>query len=257
MPQPISISILIFFIFLALQGFAQNSGNEYYSIADKQWKKGDFEKAIEFYSLGINANDNSKGRNFYGRAYCYWKLQEFELAKNDANSILETESQNPRWLNSYTYELKALIAYVQDDLDLELIFWQEALIYKPSDIKLMNAVGITLIEQGRNIEGIEMLNQVIEIDTTYSFAFVNRAFGLIKIGADQSAIPNLKRSYELDSENPFLYRVLFNYYNSLGSDHIACALLEIALRKDMVGYGNFKDIEKLEELFVSHCTTTR
>jgi len=220
-------------------------------------KKGDLERAIELYTGGIEANDEYKGRNLYGRAYCHKKLHEFELAKADANAVLEMKSQNPTWLNSYAYWLKANTAYIQGDPKSEIVFYRAALGYLPTNLKLMNAMGLALIEQGKYLEGIEMLDQVIQQDEMYSFALNNRALGSVMIGDYESALLDLKRSFDLDKENPYLYKGLFWYYYMVGSEQIACDLLQTAMEKDMKEYGNFKDTEELEQLFASHCTSTR
>ncbi|GJM36555.1 MAG: TPR repeat-containing protein YrrB [Saprospiraceae bacterium] len=215
--------------------------------------KGDYEKAIEAFSYGIELNDIAKSVNYYGRAYSHFELKNFNEAKSDIGKSLETETLNKENINSDIYWLKGMIAAAEGNKQLEIKSYEKAIEYAPENLWLKTTLGLALIENNESKKAIEILTTVIEKNTQDAYAFNNRALALIKVGKLEMAKSDLDESKKLDSQNPFLYKNYFLYYKEKNDLQNACQAIEEALKKDMSEYGEENDTKGLKKLKNEFC----
>ena len=216
-------------------------------------EKGDYEKAIEIFSRGIEFNDIAKSINYYGRAYSNYELKKYKEAKSDIEQSLKTESINKEDINSNIYWLKGMIASTEGDKKLEIQSYETAIEYSPTSDWLKTTLGLALIEDKKSEEAIKILTEVIKNNKQDAYAYNNRGLAYIKLGKLEKAASDLQNSKSLDHQNPFLYKNYFLYYKSLNNLDKACQEIEVALQKDMSEYGGQKDTEELMKMKRENC----
>ena len=93
----------------------------------------------------------------------------------------------------------------------------------PNDVYLMNSIGYRLNFQGRFEEAIPYFNTAIGLELSFAEAYSNRGHAKIEAGRPEEGLADVKRSLELDSNNPYAYK-------SLGIYHLAKNEKEEALK---------------------------
>ena len=228
-------------------------GIENYNEGLSLMEKGNYQDAIEAFSEGIKANDISKSVNFYGRAYSYFEIKNFEKAKADIANSLLTEKINKENINSDIYWLKGMIASAEGDKKSEIECYEKAIAYTPENHWLKTTLGLAFIEDDQFQKGIEVLNNVLMENNKDAYAYSNRALGFIKTGELKKAKSDLDKSKELDDENPFLHKNYFLYYKEKGDTENACEAIEEALKKKMSDYGGNEDTKELKKMKNEFC----
>ncbi len=82
--------------------------------------EGNYQKAIEVFSSGIEQNDIARSANYFGRALSNYEIGKIQEAKSDIEMSLTTESFNNESINSVIYWLKGMIANHEGDKGLKL-----------------------------------------------------------------------------------------------------------------------------------------
>jgi superkiller protein 3 len=212
-----------------------------------------YSEAIQAFSKGIEASDISIAANYLGRARCYFELGEFEPAKKDVESGLKSEKINNERINCDLYWLNALILSIEGKEKEALEAFRKALGYSPANAALKASYSLALIESGQPEKAVELLNQVLAQSQDDAYALNNRALGLIYLTRIEESKRDLDKSFEIDSENPFLYKNYFLYFQAIGDMDKACRNLKMALSKDMAVYGYPKDSAELKKLWETRC----
>jgi superkiller protein 3 len=212
-----------------------------------------YSEAIQAFSKGIEASDISIAANYLGRARCYFELGEFEPAKKDVESGLKSEKINNERINCDLYWLNALILSIEGKEKEALEAFRKALGYSPANAALKASYSLALIESGQPEKAVELLDQVLAQSQDDAYALNNRALGLIYLTRIEESKRDLDKSFEIDSENPFLYKNYFLYFQAIGDMDKACRNLKMALSKDMAVYGYPKDSAELKELWETRC----
>ena len=247
-----------FWIFwLMLMAFSVASypqeGLNHYNRGIELMNSGHYSEAIGVFSKGIEASDISMAVNYLGRARCYFELGEYEPAKKDVESGLKSEKINNERINCDLYWLNAMILSIEGKEKAELEAYQKALEYSPSNNALKVNYSLVLIESGQPEKAVEILDQVLAQSQDDAYALNNRALGLIYLTRIEESKRDLDKSFEIDSENPFLYKNYFLYFQAIGDMDKACRNLKMALSKDMTVYGYPKDSAELKELWQTRC----
>lgn len=228
-------------------------GIRLYNSATQLFNEGKYLMSIDTYSHGIILNDIAKSANYLGRARCYEEIGKYAKAKRDLKSCLKMEHFNSDKINSSAYWLLALIASVEKNNKNELTYFMRAIQYDPNNDELKASFGLTLIENRKYVEALEVLTLVIQNAKNIPYAYNNRALAYISLQKYSEAKADLEISMKLDPENPFLYKNLFSYYIALGNKSKACEALEIALQKDMADYGLVTDRKQLTKFKKKYC----
>lgn len=229
-------------------------GFKYYKQGENLVNKQEYQKAVDEFSRGIEANDLTKPINHYGRAYAYYQLKDFEKAKKDLKNSLKTKMINSSNVNKGIYWVKALIASEEGDKLSAVKYYEKALYYSPENTQIKTSLGFALIESNEPQKAIVVLNEVIQKNDQDPFAYSNRAWALIQVGELDKAKLDLDASKKLDDQNPFLYKNYFHYYQGKKDSEAACQALDEALKMDMSKYGEPKDREALMQLKGKFCS---
>ena len=83
---------------LSILSIAQN-GEQSFQAAERFFKSGNYEKAIEHYSESINQNPNNLNA-YLRRAFCYSATKNYEGAIKDYSKIIENDPTQLNALNS-------------------------------------------------------------------------------------------------------------------------------------------------------------
>lgn len=163
--------------------------------------KGQFEKAIRYYSMIIKDNPQNYAA-YASRGLAYEQLRPKEAG----------ELQKNRELAAQDYE-KAL-----------------SLNYRRPEI--YNNLGALYIDQGRYQDAILQLNYALMLRPNYFMAFLNRAVAYSKQGNMSQALVDFSKAEQLDPYSPILYlnRALAEfaagYYDNAAEDYTQLIELE-------------------------------
>ena len=215
--------------------------------------KGEFQKAFEVFSKGIEINDISKSVNYYGRACANYGLKNLKQAKSDIKQSLKTEKINNERINSDIYWLQALVADTEGKKKLEIRSYKKAIEYAPDNDLLKISLGLALIEDNKHHKAIQILTEIIDKGNQHAFAYNNRGLAYLKLKDFEKAKSDFEESKNLDDQNPFLYKNYFLYYKEKNEMGNACKALEEALTKDMSMYGEEHDTKELKKLKAKFC----
>ncbi len=243
-----------FTFFFSLIGFScgQNAIVDYNEGMDLM-DQGQYKKAITVFTDGINRKHLASQRSFYGRAYCYYSIKEYDLAIKDIDEGLTTRSMNNLELNRDLYWLKGSIADVNKDTLLELQSYQKALSYDPENPYLLSTIGLIHVETSDYEDAISTLRKAIEINDQDAFAYNNLALAYIRTGEYELAFKQLGLSKLYDKENPFVYENYYYAYSFTGEDLKACEFLKVAISKDILAYGSEEDLIRIRNSFENNC----
>lgn len=246
------INTLILIFSICMNSFGQK-GIENYNKGLSLMEQGNYQDAIIAFSEGIKANDIYKSVNYYGRAYSYFEIKNFEKAKMDIESSLLSEKVHKESINSNIYWLKGLVASSEGNKKLEIECYEKAIAFSPENQGLKTTLGLALIEDDQFQKGIELLDNVLKKNSQDAYALCNRALGFIKIRELEKAKSDLDNSKKLDNENPFLHKNYFLYYKEKGEKENACEAIEEALKKKMSDYGGDEDTKELIQMKNEYC----
>lgn len=247
---------IIFLILILSTSFTSCSQNgiTIYDSGVELMNNGKYEEARAVFSKGIDINDVAISANYFGRAYSNYELKNYNASKADIIKSLETENLNSENINSGNYWLKGMIAEFENDKPLEIKSYRKALEYVPEDNDLKTTLALALIEINEFDEAINILTNVIQLNSDAPYALNNRALAYIKVGKLNLAINDLDNSKKLDEENPFLFENYFYYYLEMNDMEKACKSIEEALNKRISDYGDQIDMERMIKLKEESCT---
>jgi len=238
---------------IAICSCFQKDGKDYYDEGIVYHRTGDYKEAIEIFTEGISMNDEYANLNYLGRGMAYRKLEEFDLADQDLQKVLETEKTNSDKTNRDAYWELAWIAQGRREKDKELEFYKKALEYDPDMEPIRMTYGLVLIENGSFQEGVDVLGELINENYDHPYVFSNRALGYIKLKKYGQASKDLKKSLEMDEENPFVYKNFALLYSETNQLDLACKHINKALSLNIMDYGVRKHILEFEALKSKFC----
>lgn len=231
----------------------QNNGEYYRSRGLSYYKAKNYEKAIEDFTKGISINDRHVSSNYFDRGKAYSKLEKFDLAEQDFQKVLETEKTNCSNLNRDIYWRLAWVAGARGENSKELELYNKALEYDLDNPRLRQTYALNLIENGYFREGVDILSSLVsEIDCA-PYIYNNRALGYIKLGEYERASADLRKSLEIDANNPFVYRNYALLYSETERPYLACENINKALSLDIMEYGVRKHVFEFKELKYKYC----
>ena len=107
-----------------------NEGNKYYNMKD-------YEKAIEFYKISIENNDNT-ACSYYNSGVCLIKLKEFDKAIDMIKKALNLQQESKYYFNlAYCYAMK-------EEVKKALIYFNMAWSLDSSDSDCEKAIKLIL-----------------------------------------------------------------------------------------------------------------
>ena len=107
-----------------------NEGNKYYNLKD-------YEKAIDFYKMSIENNENT-ACSYYNSGVCYIKLKDYDNAIKMIKTALSMQQESKYFFNlAYCYAMK-------DDVKKALIYFNMAWSLDSSDKDCEKAINLIM-----------------------------------------------------------------------------------------------------------------
>jgi len=161
---------------------------------------GNYEEAIEFYSLAIDAGDlpdKSLAYVYNNRGASYRNLSRYNHAIEDYDAAIRL---NPDYATAFynrgiAYDRKGFHGLAIDDFDT-------AIRLNPDLPDAYNQRGLAYSREGRFDVAIENFSEAIRLDPELDTAYFNRGLAYQLKGEAERAAEDLKKSYALDPANP-------------------------------------------------------
>ncbi len=244
---------ITFLLFVLLIQSCEQDGNYYYESGMDLQQQEKYEQSIDQFTKGIQLNDEYKVDNLMGRATSYYHLSDFANSQKDLLDALTYKESNTAITNRNIHWSLGRIAESKGNSAIEIQHYEKAMEWDSSSENLQSTYSLSLIERGDPSLGIEMLDELISSGYEHAFTYNNRALGLIKTKRFDEALADLKKSKEMNSENPFLYKNYCLYYLAIADTTKACESIDKALSLNALKYGFRKDIKNMRKLKIENC----
>ena len=161
---------------------------------------GNYDEAIEFYSLAIDAGDlpdKSLAYVFNNRGASYRNLSQYNRAIEDYDAAIRL---NPDYATAFynrgiAYDLKGFHGLAIDDFDT-------AIRLNPDLPDAYNQRGLAYSRDGRYDIAIQNFSEAIRLDPELDTAYFNRGLAYQSKGEAERAAEDIRKSYALDPANP-------------------------------------------------------
>jgi tetratricopeptide (TPR) repeat protein len=160
---------------------------------------GNYDEAIEFYSLAIEAADlpdKSLAYVFNNRGASYRNLNRYNQAIEDYDAAIRL---NPEYATAFynrgiAYDRKGFYGLAIDDFDT-------AIRLNPDLSDAYNQRGLAYVKDGRYDIAIENFSQAIRLDPELDSAYFNRGLAYHSKGDSNRAAEDIRKSHALDPDN--------------------------------------------------------
>jgi tetratricopeptide (TPR) repeat protein len=138
-----------------------------------------------------------------------------EAAEAYARALALVEVPEQRhWVLMYTY---AIALERTGDFDAAEPFFRQALEFVPDNPQVLNYLGYSLIEAGRNLEeALEMIERAVAGDPESGYITDSLGWALFRLGRYDEALPVMERAVELLPADPILNDHLGDVYWAVG-----------------------------------------
>ncbi|MDX1574953.1 MAG: tetratricopeptide repeat protein, partial [Kiloniellales bacterium] len=161
---------------------------------------GNYDEAIEFYTLAIEAGDlpdRSLAYVYNNRGASYRNLGRYNKAIEDYDAAIRL---NPDYATAFynrgiAYDRKGFYGLAIDDFDT-------AIRLDPDLSDAYNQRGLAYVRDGRYDIAIENFSQAINLDPELDSAYFNRGLAYHSKGDTDRAAEDIKKSHALNPDNP-------------------------------------------------------
>lgn len=148
----------------------KQSAEQYHTKGYEARKKGDYEKAIKFYTEALTIMPNHF-KALFNRGFAFDKLGEFDLAIQDYTTAINIDPQN-----AYTYYNKGISLDRKGDFDEAIICFTQAIDIEPTKADFYHNRGFAFRKKKEFGKAIKDYESAIKIDPKHFKAYYNRAF---------------------------------------------------------------------------------
>jgi tetratricopeptide (TPR) repeat protein len=161
---------------------------------------GNYDEAIQFYTLAIEAGDLPDRSLAYvhnNRGASYRNMNRYNQAIEDYDAAIRL---NPEYATAYynrgiAYDRKGFHGLAIDDFDT-------AIRLNPDLSDAYNQRGLAYVKDGRYDVAIENFSQAIRLDPELDSAYFNRGLVYHSTGDSDRAAEDIRKSHALDPDNP-------------------------------------------------------
>ena len=186
--------------------------NSLYSIGQKSVDNNDFKKAIEYFEQYIKLEPNDIN-GLINISNAYYQTDQLENATEYIAKALEIDSSNPGALylqknikNQYAKLLNQGLKYFDENqFDESIGIFKQYINYDNTNIKILVKLGVAHKHMKLYDQALEYFSQAINLDETYSDAYLQIAI-IANINENYSnALQNLKLADNYNRNNPEIY----------------------------------------------------
>ena len=216
----------------------------------------DYETALNLFSEIIT--DSIAGDEiynvYYGRALCYFELNDLRRAKLDIKEAFKINIDNEGYkdLKGKSLWLSARISVIEGKREEALRKFKKATAYMKTS-PLYSTIGYQEMKLNRYNDALMSLNKAIHLDSKNAYAYNNRALVFLELSKLIRARKDIIKSIELDPDNPYVYKHSALIFIEKEQFNLACEDLYKA--RDL-GYATFSqdgDSEEVQELIDRYC----
>ena len=183
--------------------------NEYFlysGIANQ--KHGDYRQAIKDYNKAIisSQNKDDKELNYFKRGDLYWKLMQYNKAKQDFDNAIKINNDDMD-----TFYKRSNIKYLMGDTRGAIKDLDKALELNNKSADSYHNRGSLKFSEGNIIGSLKDFNLAIKYNNNSSITYYNRSIAKYKLNKKKSACLDLNKSIKLG------YEVLEKYHKIICS----------------------------------------
>jgi tetratricopeptide (TPR) repeat protein len=225
-----------------------------------EWQKGNYEKAIEYYTKSIELNPEFLAA-YINRGSIYHDIKEYEKAIKDFNKAVEINPEIAEAYNNRGYSYICIKEYEKALRDLD-----RAIQLKPGNMGAYNNRGLAYAGLKEYEKAIKDYNKAIELNPGYSPAYHNRGLAYADIKEYETAVNDYNKAIELNPNYIYafedlteLYIIIGNYKSALSAikrtsdlslerEHQAVCLYLECIAKKMLGFDVSDSEKKFNEI---------
>ena len=165
---------------------------KYYEEGNRYFEKGDYQKAIEMYSLAILYNPNFS-EAYFNRALSYYKLKEYDKAIEDYTKAIELDPKNP-----IIYNNRGDAYYRKQDYMSAIKDYDKAIMLNPNYMKAYYNRGLCYATLEQYDKAIQDFSKFIELNPNFAEAYHLRGLAYEYSGDLDNAIKDYETALKLN-----------------------------------------------------------
>lgn len=202
------------------------------ALAVTEWAR--YEEAIRYCDIAL-IYFKKYTNAYYTKGYCLGYLKRYDEAKINLEQYLSMEE------NLYdAYHLLGNFELDQENYEASIDYYDKYLDYYKGNTGILNNKGYALLKLEKYKEAIPFLEEATRLLPKFAYAWNNLGFSKFKTGFVEEGLESINHSIELDSSNSYAYKNKAIIYLHQGKKAEAIELLHKA--KDL-GYQTVYDDE--------------
>lgn len=193
--------IVIVVNLISLEAYSNTCDSCFKFVNNKQYKE-----ALTCYMVAIKKNNEFNSCLYYGRAYSYYGLNNFDDAKKDIFEIIKRINDNDSKIGlANTYFLLSRVYSKENNREQEIENLYKSIEFTPKTDVLVT-LSYALGKAERFEESIEVATKAISLNPKSAFAYSNRGYSYLMQNELKKAESDFDTSYNLNPNNPYLYK---------------------------------------------------
>jgi tetratricopeptide (TPR) repeat protein len=178
-------------------------GGDLLTRAGQSYDAGDFQKAVQDYSLFILLNPTFS-EAYHLRGLAYGQLNDVDQAMADMNQALDYPQASEQ-LTGTIYSDRALLFLQQNDLQSALKDFEASITAAPDLPDTYSRRARLYLLGGQYQDALKDYDKLIELAPDYSPAYSGRAFANARLGNTEQAVSDYDHLIELEPDNAGAY----------------------------------------------------
>lgn len=170
------------------------SATSYYEKGNEYYEQGDYDKAIENYSMAIILNPNFL-ECYFNRALCYYNKKNYDKAIEDYSRAAEIDPEN-----SMIYNNRGDAHYRKQEFDSAIADYDKAISLNKDYLKAYYNRGLAYACLQDYETAVENFTRVTEIDPNFAEAYNARGLAYEYLEKYDEAIADYEKAVELNPE---------------------------------------------------------
>ncbi|MBU0532802.1 AAA family ATPase [Candidatus Micrarchaeota archaeon] len=166
----------------------------YYQMGNEYYEKGDYDKAIENYNMGILLNPVFS-EAYFNRALSYYQLKNFDKSISDYTKSVELDPQNP-----IIYNNRGDAFYRKQDFQSAIKDYDKAINLNPNYLKAFYNRGLSYASVEEYEKAVEDFTKVIKLKPDFAEAYHLRGLAYEYAGSLSNAVVDYEKALELNPE---------------------------------------------------------
>ena len=181
----------------------------YFNMGYASDEKGDYDKAIEYYSEAIKL-DPDESVTYNNRGKGYNEIGKYDKAIKDLNKAIELDVKY-----SYSYNNRGIAYYGRGEYDKAIEDYDKAIELDSVYIRAYRNRGLAYDKKGKYDKAIEDYKKAIELNPEDDVAYNDRGVAYYNKGGYDRAIEDYSKAIKLNPDNNLAYNNIINLLNDV------------------------------------------